>query len=160
MHIDTRDKKFHDDKMLQTDTYTILFEIFVYWWMLCITWHHKYTQLHQHTFIATRAAARYSLVLTRAVRRHAIGWWRGVWCAILIAHKLLWQNTEVPVSIFQESPLAGEPRERLFHIQCPPLPTLCKISLPIYVIVTNKLLQPLTTTWYGSLVLSFSLLKI
>ena len=44
--------------------------------------------------------------------------------------------------------------------ECPPLPTLCKISLPIYVIVTNKLLQPLTTTWYDSLVLSFSLLKI
>ena len=38
------------------------------------------------------------------------------WCAILIAHQLLWQNMEVPVSIFQESPLAGEPRERLFHI--------------------------------------------
>ena len=30
--------------------------------------------------------------------------------------KLLWQNMEAPVSIFQESPLAGEPRERLFHI--------------------------------------------
>ena len=28
----------------------------------------------------------------------------------------LWQNMEVPVSIFQESPLAGEPREILFHI--------------------------------------------
>ena len=28
----------------------------------------------------------------------------------------LWQNMEAPVSIFQESPLAGEPRERLFHI--------------------------------------------
>ena len=39
-----------------------------------------------------------------------------VWCAILIAHQLLWQNMEAPVSIFQESPLAGEPRERLFHI--------------------------------------------
>ena len=26
------------------------------------------------------------------------------------------QNMEAPVSIFQESPLAGEPRERLFHI--------------------------------------------
>ena len=30
--------------------------------------------------------------------------------------KLLWQNMEAPVSIFQESSLAGEPRERLFHI--------------------------------------------
>ena len=33
-------------------------------------------------------------------------------------------------------------RETVSHPQCPPLPTLCKISLPIYVIVTNKLLQP------------------
>ena len=41
---------------------------------------------------------------------------RAIWCAILIAHQLLWQNMEAPVSIFQESPLAGEPRERLFHI--------------------------------------------
>ena len=39
-----------------------------------------------------------------------------IWCAILITHQLLWQNMEAPVSIFQESPLAGEPRERLFHI--------------------------------------------
>ena len=38
------------------------------------------------------------------------------WCAILIAHQLLWQNMEGPVSIFQESPLVGKPRERLFHI--------------------------------------------
>ena len=38
------------------------------------------------------------------------------WCAILITHQLLWQNMEAPVSIFQESPLAGEPREILFHI--------------------------------------------
>ena len=84
-----------------------------------------------------------------------------IWFAILIAHQLLWQNMKVPVSIFQESPLAGKTsRETVSHPQCPLLPTLCKISLPIYVIVTNKLLQPLTTTWYDSLVLSFSLLKI
>ena len=38
------------------------------------------------------------------------------WCAILIAHQLLWQNMEAPVSIFQESPLAGGPSKRLFHI--------------------------------------------
>ena len=38
------------------------------------------------------------------------------WCAILIAHQLLWQNMEAPVSIFQEPPLAGKSRERLFHI--------------------------------------------
>ena len=51
-------------------------------------------------------------------------------------------------------------RETVLHPQCPPLPTLCKISLPIYVIVTYKLLQLLTATWYNSLVLSISLLKI
>ena len=38
------------------------------------------------------------------------------WCAILITHQLLWQNMEAPVSFFQESPLAGESRQRLFHI--------------------------------------------
>ena len=51
-------------------------------------------------------------------------------------------------------------RETVSHPQHQPLPTLCKISLPVYVIVTNERLQPLTTTWYHSLVLYFSLLKI
>ena len=54
---------------------------------------------------------------------------------ILIAHQLLWQNIEAHVSNFQESPLAGEPRQRLFHIHSvnryqnsgP-----CKISLAVY----------------------------
>ena len=61
---------------------------------------------------------------------------------------------------FRNLHLLRTSRETVSHPQCPPLPTLCKISLPIYVIVTNKLLQPLTTTWYDSLMLSFSLLKI
>ena len=34
----------------------------------------------------------------------------------LIAHQLLWQQVEAYVSIFQESSIAGEPRERQFHI--------------------------------------------
>ena len=51
-------------------------------------------------------------------------------------------------------------RDTVSHPQHPPLPTLCKISLPVYVIVTNERLQPLTTTWYNSPVLSFPLLKI
>ena len=51
-------------------------------------------------------------------------------------------------------------RETVSHPQRPPLPTQYKISLPVYVIVTNKRLQPLTTTWYNSLMLYFSLLKI
>ena len=46
-------------------------------------------------------------------------------------------------------------RETASHPQRPPLTTLHEISLPVYVIVTNKRLQHLTT-WYNSLVLSFS----
>ena len=51
-------------------------------------------------------------------------------------------------------------RETVSHPQHAPLPTLRKISLPVYVIVTNERLQPLTTTRNNSLVLYFSLLKI
>ena len=58
------------------------------------------------------------------------------WCAILIAHQLLWQNMEAPVSIFQESPLAGEPRERLFHIHSIHRYQLCA-----------KYLHPSTLLW-------------
>ena len=36
-------------------------------------------------------------------------------------------------------------RQTVSHPQRPPLLTLCKISLPVYVIVTNERLQPLTT---------------
>ena len=50
--------------------------------------------------------------------------------------------------------------ETVSHPQRQPLPTAYKISLPVYVIVTNKRLQFLATTLYDSLVLSFSLLKI
>ena len=50
--------------------------------------------------------------------------------------------------------------ETVSHPQHPPLPTLCKISLPVYVIATNEQLQPLTATWHNSLVLSISLLTI
>ena len=32
-------------------------------------------------------------------------------------------------------------------------PTQCKISFPFYIIMTNKLMHPLTTTWHNSLVL-------
>ena len=53
-----------------------------------------------------------------------------------IALVLLWQNMEVPVSIFQESPLAGEPRERLFHIHSVHRYQLCA-----------KYLYPSTLLW-------------
>ena len=58
------------------------------------------------------------------------------------------------------SPCERTSRETVSHPQRPPLPTLYKISLSVYVIVTNKRLQPLVKSWHNSLVLSFSLLKI
>ena len=88
------------------------------------------------------------------------------WCAILIAHQIVMakhklvpspmppltplhiatmpygtekqsrQNMEVPVSIFQKSPLAGEPRERLFHIHSVHRYQLCA-----------KYLYPSTLLW-------------
>ena len=47
-------------------------------------------------------------------------------------------------------------RETVWHLRHPPLPTLYKTYLPVYVIVTNKRLQTLTTTWYNSPSLSYS----
>ena len=49
-------------------------------------------------------------------------------------------------------------RETISHSQRQPSPTRHKIASPVYVTVTNKRLQPLTTTLCNSLVLSFSLL--
>ena len=83
------------------------------------------------------------------------------WCAILIAHQIVMAKHGGSCVHFSGISTCGRTsRETVSHPQCPPLPTLCKIYLPIYVVVTNKLLQPLTTTWYDSLVLSTSLLKI
>ena len=81
--------------------------------------------------------------------------WNSFWCAILIAHQIVMAKHGGSCVHFSGISTCGRTsRETVSHPQCPPLPTLCKISLPIYVIVTNKLLQPLTTTWYDSLVLS------
>ena len=83
------------------------------------------------------------------------------WCAILIAHQIVMAKHGGSCVHFSGISTCGRTsRETVSHPQCPPFPTLCKISLPIYVIVTNKLLQPLTTIWYDSLVLSFAFLKI
>ena len=72
------------------------------------------------------------------------------WCAILIAHQIVMAKHGGSCVHFSEISTCGRTsRETVSHPQCPPLPTLCKISLPIYVIMTNKLLQPLTTTWFG-----------
>ena len=50
--------------------------------------------------------------------------------------------------------------ETVSHPQRQPLPTPYRIYLPVYVILTNRRLQRLTTTLYNSLVLSFPSLKI
>ena len=69
------------------------------------------------------------------------GWIDLYWCAILIAHQIVMAKhggSCVPraVSIFQESPLAGEPRERLFHIHSVHRYQLCA-----------KYLYPSTLLW-------------
>ena len=60
------------------------------------------------------------------------------WCAILIAHQIVMAKHGGSCVHFSGISTCGRTsRETVSHPQCPPLPTLCKISLPIYVIVTN-----------------------
>ena len=81
------------------------------------------------------------------------------WCAILIAHQIVMAKHGGSCVHFSGISTCGRTsRETVSHSQRQPLPTPHKIALPVYVIVTNKRLQPLTTTLYNSLVLSFSLL--
>ena len=82
-----------------------------------------------------------------------------VWCAILIAHQIVMAKHGGSCVHFSGISTCGRTsRETVSHSQRQPLPTPHKIALPVYVTVTNKRLQPLTTTLYNSLVLSFSLL--
>ena len=81
------------------------------------------------------------------------------WCAILIAHQIVMAKHGGSCVHFSGISTCGRTsRETVSHSQRQPLPTLHKIALPVYVTVTNKRLQPLTTTLYNSLVLYFSLL--
>ena len=81
------------------------------------------------------------------------------WCAILIAHQIVMAKYGGSCVHFSGISTCGRTsRETVSHSQRQPLPTPHKIALPVYVTVTNKRLQPLTTTLYNSLVLSFSLL--
>ena len=81
------------------------------------------------------------------------------WCAILIAHQIVMAKHGGSCVHFSGISTCGRTsRETVSHSQRQPLPTPHKIALPVYVTVTNKRLQPLTTTLYNSLVLSFSLL--
>ena len=116
-------------------------------------WHNKqFWRLPGNT--RSRAAYRYtirsSFVTTRY--RSRVSKWHtpnDIWCAILIAHQIVMAKHGGSCVHFSEISTCGRTsRETVSHPQCPPLPTLCKISLPIYVIMTNKLLQPLTTTWF------------
>ena len=91
-------------------------------------------------------------------------WWLSrnhlvYWCAILIAHQIVMAKHGGSCVHFSGISTCGRTsRETVSHSQRQPLPTPHKIALPVYVTVTNKRLQPLTTTLYNSLVLSFSLL--
>ena len=81
------------------------------------------------------------------------------WCAILIAHQIVMANHGGSCVHFSGISTCGRTsRETVSHSQRQPFPTPHKIALPVYVTVTNKRLQPLTTTLCNSLVLSFSLL--
>ena len=81
------------------------------------------------------------------------------WCAILIAHQIVMAKHGGSCVHFSGISTCGRTsRETVSHSQRQPLPNPHKIALPVYVTVTNKQLQPLTTTLYNSLVLSFSLL--
>ena len=57
----------------------------------------------------------------------------------LIAHQLKWQHVEAHVSIFQESSIAGEPRERQFHIHSIHRNQLCTKYLHIHSIHSSQL---------------------
>ena len=81
------------------------------------------------------------------------------WCAILIAHQIVMAKHGGSCVHFSGISTCGRTsRETVSHSQRQPFPTPHKIALPVYVTVTNKRLQPLTTTLCNSLVLSFSLL--
>ena len=81
------------------------------------------------------------------------------WCAILIAHQIVMAKHGGSCVHFSGISTCGRTsRETVSHSQRQPLPTPHKIALPVYVTVTNKRLQPLTTTLYNSRVLYFSLL--
>ena len=81
------------------------------------------------------------------------------WCAILITHQIVMAKHGGSCVHFSGISTCGRTsRETFSHSQRQPLPNLHKIALPVYVTVTNKRLQPLTTTLYNSLVLSFLLL--
>ena len=86
---------------------------------------------------------------------------KSIWCAILIAHQIVMAKHGGSCVHFSGISNCGRTsRETVSHSQRQPLPTPHKIALPVYVTVTNKRLQPLTTTLYNSLVLSSSLLTI
>ena len=80
------------------------------------------------------------------------------WCAILIAHQIVMAKHGGSCVHFSGISTCGRTsRETVSHPQRQPLPTPYKT---VYVIVTNTRLQPLTRTFYNSMLVSFSLLKI
>ena len=135
-------------------------EVPVFWIKIDVVSTEKYS-IHDLWLSLSFGAHRHRLckIIRGAMERRSGG--VSYWCAILIAHQIVMAKHGGSCVHFSGISTCGRTsRETVSHPQCPSLPNLCKISLPIYVIVTNKLLQPLTTAWYDSLVLSFSLLKI
>ena len=83
--------------------------------------------------------------------KHLLFVWVGVvafWCAILIAHQIVVAKHWGSCVHFSGISTCGRTsRETVSHSQRQPLPTPHKIALSVYVTVTNKRLQPLTTTF-------------
>ena len=125
----------------------------------------------QRKLLATACAARqFSFKMIAAVWRSGSQQSRDALLTLLLYYYVWCDLNRTPIVIAKHggscvhfsgiSTCGRTSPETVSHPQRHPLPTAYKISLPVYVIVTNKRLQLLATTLYNSLVLSFSLLKI
>ena len=127
-------------------------------WQLCMV---LYVFEHKTRYILNPCSIypHCGILTHRQLVRGALTRHRRFWCAILIAHQIVMAKHGGSCVHFSGISTCGRTsRETVSHSQRQPLPTPHKIALPVYVTVTNKRLQPLTTTLYNSLVLSFSLL--
>ena len=86
----------------------------------------------------------------RPLWRHSNEWWSNQGCVLvceLNRTPIVMANHGGSCVHFSWISTCGRTsRETVSHPERPPLPTLYKISSPVYVIVTNKRLQHLTTT--------------
>ena len=92
-------------------------------------------------------------------------WWDYVmrcdWCAILIAHQIVMAKHGGSCVHFSGISTCGNLARDCFTSTASTVTnSVQNISLPVYVFVTNTRLQPLTRTFYNSMLASVSLLKI